>query len=271
MNTQLETYTKTAIGDYVVPIGEAADKKGKYSEAYPLGFPLLDSAMIADGETRGGVRAGDLVVITGISGSGKTTFAQNITMNLDKEGFASLWFSFEVIINNLYAKFISMGLKDESLVFVPKKIQTGNLKWIKEKIIEAKKKYLANMVVIDHLDFLSPTDRNNSDQYRMVLKNICTELKNLAIEEEVVVFLMAHTKKVQGREVEMQDIGESSGIYQLADYVMSVSRAVQKEIVAGQEITTATDEGIVKILKNRFNGKEHFMYYKMVNNKIIPQ
>jgi len=104
----------------------------------------------------------------------------------------------------------------------------------------------------------------------MILKQICEELKLLAIDLRITIFLIAHVKKVQGREIEMQDIAESSGIYQLADYVISISRLKTKENINGDIIEHDTDEGIVKVLKNRLTGKQPFFKFLMESNVITP-
>jgi replicative DNA helicase len=249
----------------VVHITEAITSED-YSKPTAIGYPVLDDAL------EGGVREGDLVIITGKSGEGKTTFAQNITINLFPNGL-STWFSYEVMINNLYAKFRQMAeakkmnIKDLP-IFTPKRMASGNLNWIKEKITEGIKKYDSKFVFIDHIDFISPTNLKSNDQRRMILKEICQELKTIAIDLKITVFLMAHVKKVQGREVEMQDIAESSGIYQLADFIFSVARIKTKENVGGEFIEIVSDESIIKILKNRINGKQPYMKFIMKDNII---
>lgn len=262
-NTLLKEFTKVKTGDYVVPIKEACERNGQYSTAFSIGYEIFDNAMKVNGEPNGGVRAGDLIILTGLSGAGKTTLAQNITLNLDKKAFPCLWFSYEVVVDNLYAKFKVMGISDGSVIFTPKRNITGNLKWIKEKIKEGQDKYFTEIVFIDHIDFVTPTNIQSSDQRRNILSNICVELKDIARELNLVIFLIAHVKKVQGREVEMQDISESSGIYKLADFVFSIARYYETVTMEGRETKIATNEGIVKILKNRLTGKEAFMNFRM--------
>lgn len=272
MSEDTETFRKVSTGDFVVEIVNGCEHNGVYSEAYSLGFPVFDEAMKVGDEPQGGVRDGDLVVITGRSGEGKTSFAQNIIKNLAEHSLFSIFFSYEVIVDNLLAKFRMMGMGDEPLVVVPKKIITGNLKWVKEKIVEAQEKYFIKFVVIDHIDFLSPSDNRTSDQLRMVLKNISLELKSMALELKVVIFLIAHTKKVEGREIEMQDIAESSGIYQLADYVFSVSRGYDEyeDPADHQKVKIVLDIGRIKLLKNRLTGIMPYMNFR-INNNIIEK
>lgn len=267
MNSDQTIYVKAKTGDYVVPIKEACEHDGEYSESYQLGFPIFDQAMMIGDEKRGGVRDGDLVIITGRPGEGKTSFAQAIIKNLSEDYLFSIFFSYEVMVDNVYAKFKLMGMGDDPIVIVPKKIITGNLKWVKEKIIEAQEKHMIKFAVIDHIDFLTPSDMKNSDQLRMVLKNTTLELKSMAIELGIIIFLIVHTKKVPNhREVELEDIGESSGIGQLADFVFSVARDFLED---DRGVMIATDNGLIKILKNRLTGKQPYMKFHMGENNNI--
>ena len=270
MNEQLKEFTKVKTGDYIVSLEEACENKGKYTEAFPLGYSWLEKAMTVKGEKKGGVRAGDLVVITGKSGNGKTMFALNITKKMS-EHFGCLWFSYEVMIDNLYAKFKEMGVdleKKDNLIFAPKKNISGNLKWIKEKIKEAIDKYNINMVFIDHIDFLSPAEEKN-EPMRATIRKICQELKDIAMELEITIFLVAHIKKVQGRQIEMQDLAESGGLYQIPDYVFVVERGSEVSTINGEEIKTPTTRGSVRFLKNRFLGEFPYMEFRVEENIII--
>lgn len=265
----LKQFIQEKTDDTVIHISKVKSEKGVYSKPEKIGYSEFDTCM------DGGVREGDLVVLTGISGEGKTTLAQNITVNMTSNMIPCLWFSYEVMLCNLKAKFeIIAEQKNRQIldipVFVPKRNTSGNIEWIKEKIIESQKEINIKAVFIDHIDFISPTKLQSSDQKRMILKEICTELKNLAIDLKINIFLIAHVKKVQGREVEMQDIAESSGVYQLADYVFAISRLRTKENVGGNIIEIDTDDGIIKVLKNRLTGKNPFIKFKMENNVIIP-
>jgi hypothetical protein len=66
----------------------------------------------------------------------------------------------------------------------------------------------------------------------------------------------------------MQDIAESSGIYQLADYVFSIQRTFRKDKVDGNYVEVATGESIIKLLKNRLTGEQPYMMFTMNNNII---
>lgn len=265
MDKALETFNKVKNDDEVLHISKAAINNGELSTPYPIGFPVFDNAL------KGGVRDGDLVVVTGLSGEGKTLTVQNITINLSKDAHKCVWFSYEVILDNLYAKFKDMGVDDAHLlVYTPKKNTSGNLEWVQEKVREAKEKYGAKFVFIDHIDYLSPKNIRSGDQHRMILRQICQELKTMAIENELIIFLIAHVKKVQGRQIEMQDIAEASGIYQLADVVIAVSRSKIKQDGQTESYEVAGNIGALRMLKNRVTGEFVVMEFSLEDNIIKP-
>lgn len=269
MEESLKQFILEKTEDKIVHISEIESTRGCYSKPEKIGYSEFDGCM------DGGVREGDLIVLTGISGEGKTTYAQNITVNMTAEMIPCVWFSYEVMLSNLKAKFEMIAdNKNYHLIdipiFTPKRNTSGNIDWIKNKIIEAQKEIQVKAIFIDHIDFISPTRVKSSDQKRMMLKEICTELKSLAIDLKIMIFLIAHVKKVQGREIEMQDIAESSGIYQLADYVFAISRCKRKENNGGDIIEIDTDDGYIKMLKNRLTGEKPYLKFKMENNVIKP-
>jgi len=264
-NEEIEKLIKLKNIDGVVHIKDAATVDGEYTTPYSLGYPIFDDVLM------GGVREGDLVIGTGLSGQGKTTYFQNISANMSDNKLSCLWFSYEVIIDNLYAKFKAMGCSEKDfLAYTPKQLTSGNVEWIHKKIIEGSEKYGTKFVFIDHIDFLTPRKIRSTDQKRMILRDICTQLKQIAIGQKVVIFLIAHVKKVQGRAIEMQDISESSSIYQLADFVFAVERNVETVDLGGKKAEIYTEGGRVRILKNRLTGETPFMNFRLENDIIMP-
>ena len=248
--------------DNIVHIKDAI-KKGSKSEKYKSGFNLFDGIM------NGGFKGGDLVIVSGISGQGKTTLGQTLTYNFCKQGLPCLWFSYECSVEHLNNKFIEMGIEDFYYAFTPKKNTTGKLDWIKAKIKEGYIKHSTKLIFIDHIDFLIPSNVRTSDSQSIILKNIATELKTLAIELDVVIVTMAHLKKLSNdKEPDLQDIGYSAGIFQLADYVLMVYRERNnqyKSFGGDNEGEIYTNNSIIKYVKNRETGQ--LKYIKCQYNK----
>lgn len=261
MNPQLEAHNKAKIGDYVIPIDEAVDPNAKEKDAYPTGVDFLDGAMAKN--NKAGLKDGDLMIISGKSGHGKTLFALNMIKNFMDEGIPSILFSYEVVIDNVYDTLVEMGVTEKPIIYTPKKNITGDIEWIKAKVREADKKYGAKVVVIDHLDFLTAKGITNDDYRRNEIHNIITELKNFAIEEKKVIILIAHIVKTRERKPQNEDIADSRATNNIPDYIMFVGRQVNSEGIA------EGNTGIFKLTKNRYTGKHIAVKFEVSNSLII--
>ncbi len=126
----------------IVPIWDAANLANLdlSPDIFPTGFETFTKIM------KGGFRENDLVVISGKTGHGKTTFAQTLGYHLNKIGIPQLWFSYEVDVNELREKFAAMGLDETFVGYCPIKIKSGNVEWIEERIQYAIKKYDTKVV-----------------------------------------------------------------------------------------------------------------------------
>jgi replicative DNA helicase len=240
--------------DKVMPIGEIAKLVTNAGPRISTGFKLFDDVM------QHGFKDGDLVIVSGQPGEGKTSFAQTLTYHLTKNQVPCLWFPYETTIEELDKKFIEMGISEHYLAYAPKKNTSGDIGWIKKKILESHAKYKTKVIVIDHIDFLTPLDMDaRTDSREQLLKKITQDLKTLAIDLRIVIVLIAHVRKLKDAksEPEMQDIGYSAGISQLADYIFMVSRIKTKKRDMGDADTgdLMTEFTRVKIVKNRQTGR----------------
>lgn len=251
---------KIETGDIVVPIKDALDPNRKKAESFPCGFPILDEATAKKGKK--GFKDGDLIVISGKSGNGKTMLALNFIKNFLDLGITSILFSYEVIIDNVYETFEEMGVEDNPAIFTPKKNVTGDVDWIKDKVKEADRKYWSKVVVIDHLDFVTAKGITSDDHRRNEINNIVRELKNFAVENHKIVILLAHIIKTDKQQLQNEDIADSRSINNLADYIMFIGRKVDES--GNQE----GNEGIIRLTKNRYTGIHDTMTF-FVNNSLI--
>jgi len=250
-------------------VADVADRQSiNQSEVYPLQMPCFDDVIM------GGVTAGDLVVIAGQTGHGKTSLAQDWTMSLLRgtPGIKALWFSYEVLASHLWGKFQSMGMNREDCAFIPAKHSTGNITWVEAKIKEGKEKFGIKAVFIDHLGFLLPKSssifggKNMSSNYSSFLTQVVRDLKTIAIAEEVIIFLPVHMKKVQTRErqSDADDIKDSSGIGQESDLVFLIERERNKD----ENIRTYfTENTKITLAKNRKTGITVVGDFKMLNGR----
>lgn len=252
--------------DPVILLKDAIDLKKQNCERYKTGFNIFDKAM------NGGFKDGDLAIISGVSGEGKTSIAQTLTYNFCKNALSCLWFSYEVSLEHLDTKFKRMGIENFYNIYTPKKNTTGKLAWLKSKIKEGWIKYATKIVFVDHIDFLTPSDVRTSDNETIALKKIATELKSIAIELGITIICMAHLKKLpDGKEPDMQDIGYSAGVFQLADYVFIIMREKikQKSKYGIEKIgeDVYTNNSILKCVKNRETGINKILKLQYQNEK----
>ena len=254
--------------DAIEKVHAIADREQTpFESAMSTGLPVFDDALL------GGIRQGDLVVVSGISGHGKTSFAQTLTYNLAHQKIPCLWFSYEVNLSHIQRKFENMSgdkIAVRSLpIFAPTRTTSGRVDWIADKIKQAVKEQGVKVIFIDHLDFLVPTSVNNSDNEAMHLRRIVMELKSVALQEGVCIVLMAHVRKVS-QEPEMSDIANSASIFQNADVVFIVYRIAkeQSKLIesSGDLFTNATK---IKMVKNRVTGQSKFIRCEMVNDQLI--
>jgi len=232
--------------DEVISFKQYLDyQKTNKTRTVPSGFKGLDDYVE-------GFRGGELVVITAPTGEGKTTFCQNITLNLLNQDVRSLWFSYEVSIQDFIQKFgeeIPEG-------YLPKILTERNLVWIERKIVEAIAKYEVRAVFIDHLHYLF--DLKNSRNTSLEIGEIVRTLKIIAKKYGITIFLVAHIGKVdyEGR-VGLENIRDSSFVAQEADTVIALWRVKERlsKLELREKGTVYKNETMVSIVKNRFNGR----------------
>ena len=188
-----------------------------------------------------GFEAGELVVVSGVTGQGKTTLCQTLSFNFFTQNIASLWFSYEMTYRQFLRK-----IPDELFVFMPLVLKGKSLDWIRDRIQEAKLKFQVRAVFIDHLHFL--VDMAKIKNPSLEIGSIVRGLKRIALDLHVTIFLVAHSTKIKfDEEPELNSIRDSSFIPQDADIVLIVWRGKDR----ADEFTNKT---ILKLAKSRRTG-----------------
>jgi len=234
------------------------------SVVFPSGYSIFDDAMV------GGFRGGDLVVISGQTSQGKTTYAQLLTKNLSDKGVPSLWFTYEMNPYYLKEQFDKMGCDDSLLAYSPLKLDKWDIGKSMSMISEAIEDYACKIVFIDHLHYLIPLGQATNTS--LIVGGVLRELKQLAVKTNTVIVLIAHTKKLaDDEELSLDSMRDSSLIAQEADSVFLVQRLkkTKKKLgeVVGSRYTTQTK---VELAKVRRTGKVCFQIFDFMGDRLIP-
>jgi twinkle protein len=231
--------------------------KRDQTETVSTGWQGLDRLL-------GGLKPGELTVVTGETGQGKSTWVCNLAYNRMCEG-GLVWIgSFETKPSPLLAKLVSMQhgksfyrlTEDEvkealrNLVNLPLRFLDHwgsiSLDTLKESLYYCKRRYDTSLGIIDHLHaFIKYT----GDAERQAIDQTVTEIKSWAMGLEIPIFLVVHPKNVQGGSrsnpiIEVTDLKGSSGIRQWSDNVISLWRDKKRE-ENGENLV------VVKIVKAR--------------------
>ena len=216
-------------------------------------------------EITSGFHKGDLITITGETGQGKTSFSQFLTSEFAKNKIKSLWFSYEMPIDNFLQKFEE--LPDG---YIPKMLTERNTTWIERKIVEGIAKFGIQCVFIDHLHYLF--DLSGKINTSLIIGDIMRNLKIIAKKYGITIFIMAHTgKSREDGTVGIDNIRDSSFVAQESDYVIAIWR-VQKEKSKSQvradgiEYTPYTK---IFVAKNRYTGEVASIATTYKNGKYI--
>ncbi|RPI76388.1 MAG: hypothetical protein EHM47_00350 [Ignavibacteriales bacterium] len=216
-------------------------EKGDTVFTYRCGFPKIDALMENFEE-------GELIVISGAQKNGKTTLAQSFTQNMCGNGNFPLWFSFEVSTHNFLKKFPKLPH-----FHIPRRVKNHGIDWIEERIIESQVKYGTRIVFIDHLHYL--ISLGQSINTSLLIGAIMRELKTIAIDRKIVIFLLAHTQKIRIENVpDLADLRDSSFIAQEADAVMMIKR---HGIIAEGIVEFDNTAGIYLLANRRTGNLDH--------------
>lgn len=267
----IESLLLNAVSVKSASITNMLDLPDSYYDEIDLGisskFKSLDMYL-------GGLRTGEVTVICGDTGSGKTTFCMNLMKNIagSKKG---IWInSYELFPKVVNRKFASVVLKKN---YKYQKFPQEDLKKYKQFLFENNchineinapitfetlKKDLeiatlchdVKYVLLDHFDYVYSTGKKKT-----ALENIDDAMRQLhifAMQFDIGIFLVVHPKQVpSGTELTMNDLKGSSAIKQYADNILIITR---KDRIDQNE----KDKVRIRICKNRLCGTEG--YFEML-------
>jgi twinkle protein len=186
-----------------------------------------------------------LMVVSGLTNVGKTSYTMNIANELAGRGIPSLIMPFERGIASVGKRFLQVffdkSMDDfkftsveewdkmvDQVVDAPVYFSTPKREDINEIIIKSKKLFDTKVVIIDHLDYLI---RNGSGNRADEISNTLQKLKAVAIEHKIIIIIVTHVRKgdtygVQ-KEPTLDDLKGSSSLSQDPECVVLLSSSAE--------------------------------------------
>lgn len=183
-----------------------------------------------------------LVILSGVSNIGKTSFGMNIANECIEKGLPTLIMPFERGIKTVGKRFLQVRYKKHSSEFenlsdtqwdeivkdsidLPLYFSMPSREEIKEIIAKSKRLFGVRVVVVDHLDYLV---RKSGENHNIETSNTLQEFKSLAQEHNIIFIIIHHIKKQEGigstpKKPKMEDLKGSSSVYQDPEAVIMLS------------------------------------------------
>lgn len=212
-----------------------------------------------------GFRPKQLVVVSGITKHGKTSWLMDMSSNLAQ--YNPTWFLFEEGADELVRKFIEKGLSIP-YGFTPNYMSGSTTEWIEQKVIESIAKYNSRIVFVDQLDFIVPMQ---GDDHSLRIGRTMRELKGIAKKWDITIVLICHLKKSQlEKQPNLDDLKGSSSIGQEADTVILIWRETKR---GDDGETIISNNTVISVQANRRAGKTGNvkMVYDFDSGKYIEQ
>lgn len=196
---------------------EAHKEQNDKIKSFNTGLGQLDSLVE-------GFQTGEVAVITGPTGNGKTLLADSIGQRLMRtEGLNIAWFSYEVPTVKMIEKYVNAEDAAQLGLYVPMELKAGEFEWVKKKCLEAKLKFGCRAVIIDHLHFI--VDMNTQQNMSLNIGAVMRQIKHdIAKAMNLLVFVLAHQGQAKEGEPSLDNIRDSSFIAQESDMVFVVYR-----------------------------------------------
>lgn len=226
------------------------------------------------------IEAGELTIVTGPSGEGKTTLLMTITSNMCEQNVNSAWFTLEVTPRQFIKKLTARG-GDLPLFYMPAQNIDNYFDWLEERILEAIIKHDVKAVFIDHLHMIFNLAQLRSNS-SLQIGHLADSIKDIAVKNNIAIFLIVHNKdNTQNplEEIRKEDLRDSGLIARAADSIIGVWRVNNGDTDARRRPKHLHEDdnwAKVKILKNRGEGvfghwfMEHNNHYLTEINTNIP-
>ena len=302
--SELLNIRPTMASDINDVIADTVDSiKNKTTKLIKTGYENIDNFS-------GGLTRGEITIIGGRPGHGKTTVMINMLANVLEQGYKAIFFSRELPNSELVKKIVCLESQQLSYGMVRKNIFTEEeLKFFNSALSHIKKKYSSDkFLMFDNVrDFASSSGEvkkfkpdiifddyiqliacdTRQDQRRLQIEQLVNDYKWLAKETDAVVVMASQLNRmieragVRGKALlpQLSDLAESGAIEQVAENVFFsyYDYKVQGERGKGKNIITISagkvrygDTGVVDLGYDGDKCKIYNSIGEMLNNDTLP-
>lgn len=205
-------------------------------------------------ELTGGFRYEQLVVISAMEKTGKTTFGIQLIDSLRDE--FPVCFLFEQSSKEIIRQMKERN-QPRPRAFTPIENSDNRWEWIQNRMFESMVKYGSRVFLIDNVDWLEK-EYGYNQRTDEVMRDLLLKLKTFCKQWQVTIFLIAHVKKTKMQEIpQPDDIKDTSAFKQISDIVLILWRKTKEEKVTGTKSRAQfrTNETLLWVAENRQTGK----------------
>lgn len=217
-----------------------------------------------------GFRYEQLVVLSAQEKTGKTSFAIELVDSMVDQN--PCYFLFEQSAQEIIRQRKERG-QEVPNGYAPKKNVDNRWEWIEKRMMESMVKYGSRVFVIDNVDWLEK-EYGYNQRTDEVMRDLLLKVKTFCKQWEVIIFLIAHVKKVPMQEIpQPDDIKDTSAFKQIADIVLILWRKTKEEKVEGTKTKAPyrTNETLLWVAENRQTGKTGYVQFKFDGKNFLEE